>query len=120
MTTLYKFLLALSLLGMLGSCLFMPPRGVGIEKYLVRHSETWEVKFYTQDSTRIGITEAKCKSVILACLKRRLRDEPAVSAGGTAGALGIFILSLLGLRREKHFRKLVEPSDTSNPYSPLA
>jgi len=120
MTTLYKLLLVLSLLGILGSCLFIPPRGVGIEKYLVRHIDDWEVNFKTQDATHFGITEDKCKSDILACLKRCTRDEPAVPAGAATGALVIFILSFLGLRREKHFRKLVEPIDTSNPHSPSA
>lgn len=120
MTTLYKLLLVLSLLGMLGSGLFIPPTGVGTIKYLVRHMEIWEVKFKTQDAARIGITDAKCKSVILACLKISSGDKPFTSAGAAAGALVIFILSLLGLRREKYFRKLVEPSDTSNPHSPLA
>jgi hypothetical protein len=34
--------------------------------------------------------------------------------------LVIFGMSLLGLRREKHFRKLVEPGTPPNPQSPSA
>ena len=131
MKTIYKFLIVISSVLLLGTCIFPATQGIPINVRLIRYRDKWELKFTPPDIKLFGRTEAGAKTALLIYLENRPRYNSIVPRELAPASLVTILFSLLGLRREKHFMKKGqsvvllneikgEPGNPPNPHSPSA
>jgi hypothetical protein len=110
MKHLYQWLFLLSILTMICTMIFPPPHGYSIQRRLLDHPETWDLKIKTQDHTLLGLDEEKSKALLLSFLQQHRHPPTPVRGALFSAGMVAAILSAVGWRREAYLIKCAEPT----------